>query len=291
MTRKEKMPFKSGFATLVGRSNVGKSTLLNTLAGTKIAAVTEKPQTTRDILRGIVSDERGQIVFVDTPGILKHKKSALAGKMIKRAREAMQDINVLIYVVDPSKQIGEEDRYVLSVIRKLADIPKLLVINKDDLPKEQKKYLEDYLDLADEFDGVFEVSALKDRHIKNLKNKVFELMPPGDPFYPIGQITDIDNKKWIAEIIREKIFNILRQEVPYSTHVEVENLEDREGIIMIEAIIYTNDSRYKKMIIGRNGQTIKQIGVKARQELELALNKKIFLDLEVETDRRWEERV
>src|SRR3989339_844331 len=150
---------KSGIITLIGRSNVGKSTLLNALIGTKLAAVTNKPQTTRKIIHGVLNDPRGQAVFVDTPGIFKQKKSIMSGIMLKRAREAMQDIDLLVYVVDPTKALAEEERYVLSLIRK-ENTSKILVINKSDLPKEMKKHLEDYEDLAEEFNEVCYLSAL-----------------------------------------------------------------------------------------------------------------------------------
>lgn len=281
---------KSGFITLIGRSNVGKSTLLNTLIGTKIAAVTAKPQTTRNIIHGVLNDTKGQAVFVDTPGVLKHRKSLMAGKMLKRVREALQDINLIIYVVDPSKNLGEEERYTLSLIRKL-NLPKILVINKCDLPEALKQHMADYHNLEQEFTAVFELSALKNRHLKPLVAKIFELLPAGEPFYPANQLTNLNEKDWVAEIIREKIFNILRQEIPYSTHIDVEKVEDKPDIIVIKATLYTADNQYKKMIIGRQGQMIKQIGSLARQELEVALNKKIYLELEVETDKHWEERI
>lgn len=281
---------KAGFITLVGRSNVGKSTLMNTLVGTKIAAVTKKPQTTRDIIHGIINDPKGQAVIVDTPGVLKHKRNIMAGKMLKRVRESLQDIELIVYVVDPSKSLGEEERYTLALVRKL-DLPKILVINKSDLSDKEKTYLEDYKDLIEEFDANFELSALKDRHIKPLREKIFELLPIGEAVYPTNQTTNLDEKKWIAEIIREKLFLTLRQEIPYSTHVEVTEVEDKPELIVIKAVVYTNNSHYKKMIIGNSGKTIKAVGIKARKELEIALNKKIFLELEVETDKHWEERV
>jgi len=283
-------PLKSGFVTLIGRSNVGKSTLMNTLVGTKVAAVTDKPQTTRTNIHGVINDAQGQAILVDTPGVLKQKKDTLSGKMIKRVKEALQDIDVIVYVVDPTKQLGEEERFVLAMIRKI-NKPKLFVINKSDLPQEEKKYLEDYLDLSEEFNEVFQLSALKDKHIQPLKRKIFELLPEGELMYPQGQVTNLSEKEWIAEIIREKIFNSLHQEVPYSTHVEVEKIEDKEDIIVIDANVFTYDKHYKKMIIGHQGQMIKKFGTSARKELELALNKKIFLQLEVETDRRWEDRI
>jgi GTP-binding protein Era len=287
-----KTAFKSGFVTLVGRSNVGKSTLLNTLIGTKVAAVTHKPQTTRNIIHGVLNSPQGQAVFIDTPGIFKggHSGSSISGKLEERVKESVKDIDVAIYVVDPTKAIGTEERYILSLLRKI-EAPKILVINKSDLPTKEKEFLDDYKALAEDFAAVFELSALLDRHVEPLRQKVFELLPEGGELYLDNQITNIDKNFWVAEIIREKILLALRQEVPYTVHVEVENIEEKEDVIVIHATIYTYDSRYKKMIIGAGGRSIKEIGIAARKELSTALNKKVFLELEVETDKHWEERI
>ncbi|MEK7131782.1 MAG: GTPase Era [Patescibacteria group bacterium] len=285
-----KNQFKTGFITLVGRSNVGKSALLNTLVGTKIAAVTDKPQTTRNIIHGVLNTAQGQAVFVDTPGVFKDKGNPLSGKLIQRAREALQAVNMIIYVADPTKSLGAEERATLAMIRNL-DMPKLLVINKSDLPTKEKIYLDDYKALGDQFTTVFELSAEENRDVQPLRDKVFELLPKGEPTYPPTQLTNMDEKFWVAELIREKIFKALRQEVPYTTHVEVADIEEKPDVFVINATVYTYDSRYKKMIIGAGGRSIKEIGIAARKELEAALNKKVFLQLDVETDRRWEERI
>lgn len=283
---------KSGFITLVGRSNAGKSTLLNTLIGTKIAAVTHKPQTTRSIIHGVLNTPAGQAVFIDTPGVFKESKNPLSGKLEQKVKEAIQDIDLIIYVVDPTKSLGVEERYIMGLLRKI-HIPKFLVINKSDLPEKDKKFLNDYLNLKDEFTQVFQLSALINRHIEGLRQEVMEVLPEGEPIYPEGQITNISKEMWVAEIIREKIFLALRQEVPYAISVEVESIEEdtKKDMFIIKALVLTDDSRYKKMIIGAGGRSIKEIGIAARKELEIALNKKIFLELEVEKDSHWEERV
>ncbi len=288
--KREEPQFKFGFVTMVGRSNSGKSTLLNTLIGTKLAAVTHKPQTTRDIIHGALNTAEGQAVFIDTPGILKERHNPLAGKLTERAKEAMEDIDVMLYVVDPTKAIGAEERYIMSILRKM-DKPKLLIINKSDLPEKEKTYLEDYKQLADDFTQVFELSALYNRHIQPLKEKVFELLPVGEAMYTGDQITNLGKGHWISEVIREKILLALRKEVPYSVAVEVRNIEEKPDIVVIQAVILTYDPKYKKMIIGANGRSIKEIGIAARKELSTALNKKVYLELEVETDRHWEERI
>ncbi len=299
MTKKNNLPienaeakptFKSGLITLIGRSNVGKSTLLNTLIGQKVAIVTHKPQTTRNVIHGVLNTPQGQAVFIDTPGIFKEKRNPLAGKMIERVEESLHDINLVIYVVDPTKAIGAEERFNMSLLRKTA-APKLLIINKCDLSEKEKEFIDDYRMLSDQFDAVFELSALKDRHVEPLRQKVFEFLPEGEPYYPLGQFSNTDEEFWISEVIREKIFLALRQEVPYTTHVEVESIEDKKNILVIKANVLTNSKEYKKMIIGKNGRAIKEIGIAARKELETALNKKVFLEINVETDKHWMERV
>lgn len=283
-------PQKSGIVTLIGRSNVGKSTLLNTIVGTKIAAVTDKPQTTRSIIHGVVNGNEGQLVLVDTPGVFKEHHTVLSGELIKRVHEAMQDIDVVVYVCDPTKSLGAEERYVLSLLRPLT-IPKIMVINKSDLPAKEKEFLDDYRAMNADFTAMFELSALENRHIQPLIIKLFELVPTGEPLYPPGQLTNIEKETWIAEVIREKIFLALRKEVPYTITVEIERIEEKDGVFVIAARVLTYDKRYKKMIIGEGGRAIKEIGIAARKELEVALNKKIYLELEVEVDKHWIERV
>ena len=292
---------KSGFVVLVGRSNVGKSTLLNTLVGTKIAATSFRAQMTRHIIHGVMhyqgssdpkstKDISGQAVFVDTPGVFKDRKNPLTAKLTNKVKEAIQDIDLILYVVDPTREIGDEERATYGMIRHL-DIPKLLVINKSDLPKKERSYQEDYEAWSDDFDEVFYLSALRASHIEPLREKVMELMPEGEPMYPEDQFTNVDNYFWISEIIREKTYSVFDKEVPYSITVEVDDVEDKEDVLVIQARILTNEDRYKKIIIGKAGRKIKEIGQMARRELEAAINKKIFLELEVEVDRHWVGRI
>lgn len=317
----EKPPQKSGFVALIGRSNVGKSTLLNTLVGTKIAATSFRPQMTRHIIHGVMNMPNGQATFVDTPGILKIRKSRLSAKLLHKVEETLNDIDVLIYVVDPTRDIGQEERGIFGMIRHL-DIPKILVINKSDLHHEDRAYQESYEQWAKDFDAVFSLSALRASHIEPLKQKVMEFLPEGEPFYLDEQLTNIDNYFWIAELIREKVFSVFEKEVPYSITVEVDNVEDKmvpkgsaserklalgakptkaayakaakgekEEMVVIQARILTDLERFKKVIIGHGGTKIKEIGVMARRELEAALNKRVFLELEVEVDPHWVERI
>ncbi len=281
---------KSGFVALVGRSNVGKSTLMNTLVGTKIAATSMKPQMTRQVIHGVLNMPEGQAVFVDTPGVFKDRKNSLSGRLEGKIKDALQDIDLIIYVVDPTRDIGPEERAVYGMIRHL-DTPKILVINKSDLPPRDRPYQSAYEAWGKDFAGVFPLSALRASHIQPLKQLVMELLPEGHPLYPPEQLTNVDNYFWIAEIIREKVFSLFEKEVPYSVTVEIDAVEDKPDVLVIQGRILTNADRYKKILIGHHGQKIKEIGVLARRELEAAVNKKIFLELEVDVDPHWIERV
>ena len=280
---------RSGFVVLVGRSNVGKSTLLNALVGSKIAITTPKPQTTRLPVQGILTRPDGQAVFVDTPGLMKKAKDTLTRRLLGTIKDSLKDVDVVLYVADPTRSIGDEEKSVLSMIRDIPK-PKILVINKADLDK--PPFAEHYRDLASDFVGVVDVSALTGRGVRELADLIFDLLPEGEAFYPLEQLTNMPNDIWFAELIREKLFLRLRQEVPYTTHVVVEEMETRkDGIFYVRATIYTTEERYKRMIIGKGGQGVKEIGQATRNELEAVMQQKVFLDLTVEVDAHWVERM
>ncbi|TAL19481.1 GTPase Era [Patescibacteria group bacterium] len=282
-------PKKSGFAVLVGRSNVGKSTLLNALVGTKVAITSPKPQTTRQTIHGIVHDPRGQAVFMDTPGVFEKAHDRLTKRLNMIARDSLRDIDLVVYVVDPTRAVGNEEHIVLRLLEN-TDAPKILAINKTDL--RDLPYLGSYEALAARFDQTVSISAEKGRGLKQLLDAVFELLPEGEPIYPEFQVTNLNQKFWIAELIREKIFTQLHAEIPYSAGVEINEMEKREnGLIYIRATILTAAERYKGMIIGAGGRKIKEIGAVARKELEIIWNSKVFLDLQVEVDERWLDRL
>ena len=281
---------KSGFVVIIGRSNVGKSTLMNTLVGTKIAATSFRAQMTRHLIHGVMNTPTGQAVFIDTPGVFKDRKNPLTAKLTNKVKESLEGVNLIIYVVDPTREIGDEEKASYGMIRHL-DIPKLLVINKSDLPPEKRKHQDEYESWEENFDQMFQLSALRASHIQPLRNKVMEYMPEGAEMYPNEQLTNLDHHFWIAEIIREKVFSIFDKEVPYSINVEVDNVEEKKDITVITARILTNEERYKKIIIGQKGHKIKEIGQMARKELEQATNRKIFLELEVFVDKHWIERI
>lgn len=287
---------KFGFIAIIGRSNVGKSTLINTLVGTKIVATSFRAQMTRHLVHGVMnipgnaSFPGGQAVFVDTPGFFRDKKSYLTSKLLKKITEALEGIDLIIYVVDPSREIGNEERGLYGMIRHL-DIPKLLVINKSDLPKKDRSHEAEYKQWMSDFKGIFTLSALRASHIQPLREKVLELLPEGEAMYPENQLTNVTENFFVEELIREKAFSVLDKEIPYSLTVKVDNIEQKKDIFLIEARILTDEDRYKKIIIGKGAYKIKEIGQLARKELEQALNKKIFLDLSVEVDSHWVENI
>ncbi|MCS7048826.1 MAG: GTPase Era [Verrucomicrobiae bacterium] len=284
---------KSGFAVLVGRTNVGKSTLLNALVGTKIAIVTPKPQTTRDTYHGVVTRPEGQIVFVDTPGIFETEPTKLVANLHHKVRDALEGIDVVVHVVDPSRAIGTEDRHVIELVRHVTQ-PRILVLNKADLP--ERPWRQDWLDRAGEYAHALEVSALTGKGVEELVRAIMGLLPTGPLHYPEGQVTNVSNEFWIREVIREKIYLQTGQEVPYTATVQVEKIEDRQTkdgkpLLYIKAAILTTDDRHQRMLIGAGGRRVREIGAAARHELEVALNRKVFLDLTVLVDPHWMDRL
>ncbi|PJA47531.1 GTPase Era [Candidatus Uhrbacteria bacterium CG_4_9_14_3_um_filter_36_7] len=280
--------FKSGFAVLIGRSNVGKSTLLNSLVGTKVAITTPKAQTTRRPIQGIIHKPQGQIIFVDTPGIFKQSRDQLSKKLFSYVKESLKDIDVVVYVVDPTRDIGAEEKYILDLVKHLGT-KKIFVINKMD--EKQKPYLEFYREMGRSFENVIELSAKTRENLNLLLETIFNDLPEGEPFYPEGQFTSLRHEEWLAELVREKLFLRLRQEVPYSVHVVVDETQTREnGTVYIKARVLTTDDRYKSMIIGKGGRGIKEIGQSTRKELETVMQQSVFLDLSVEVNPHWVEQ-
>lgn len=289
---------KLGKVLLIGRPNVGKSTFLNNLIGQKVAITSPKPQTTRFPIKALYQDERGQIIFIDTPGLMRKTEDHLSENINKKTLQAIQEeVDLVLYMVDHTRKRDFEEARVLGIVRQIKK-PKILVLNKIDIT--EKTYKPQYEFLKEEFPYSFEISALKKIHIKPLLNKIFELLPNlpkltdanidniGDK--PIFPLLNIDAKTFIAELIREKIFLMMGEEIPYTTTVIVDEIIERsEKLTYIKARILTSHARYKKMLIGKNGRKIKEIGSYARKEIALATNKKIYLDLTVETDPHWQE--
>lgn len=281
---------KSGIVALVGRPNVGKSTLLNTLLGQKVSITSPKPQTTRFPIQAVYEEERGQIIFVDTPGIFTKVKDQVAARINLRTEETIEKgIDVIVYMVDHTRERAEEESRVLGMVRKL-HIPKILVVNKVDV--KTPTHIVQYRFMEDEFDEVVEISALENKHIPILLDKIFDRLPEGSAIIDTKDMVqpglNLDSKMFISEIIREKAFLNLRREVPYAIAAVVDEIEERDnGVTYIKARLLTSADRYKGMIIGTNGEMIKEISMAARKELEVASNKKVYLELTVETDEHW----
>ena len=275
---------------LAGRSNVGKSTLLNALVGSKVAIVTPKPQTTRLPIRGIVHDPRGQIVFLDTPGIFLGKKDALSSTLNKAVRESFEGIDAVVYVIDPSREPGPEEEFIQKLV-KSSRKPTFLAINKSDLGPKRLPYLEEARDIDVNQLATYEVSAVKHSNLNRLQEGIFASLPEGEAYYPDKQITDLGHQQWIEETIREKVFLALEKELPYTVKVTVDDVTFRkQGGRYIQATVWTTNDRYKRMIIGAGAAMIKKIGMLARKELEAALDTQVHLSLEVKVDARWPEK-
>ncbi len=281
---------KSGFVVLAGRSNVGKSTLLNALVGSKVAIMTPKPQTTRHPVRGMLNDHRGQIVFVDTPGVFLGKKDAVSKRLNEFVKEQLEGIEAIVYVTDPTRALGPEETMIQDLLKQTT-IPIILAVNKSDLPSLRKPSLDLMRGIDVGQKMTIECSAIKEKGLDVLKDALFAILPEGEPYYPEYQLTDADQKTWVAELIREKIFLHLEEELPYAIAVVVEEDERQEnGVRHIEATILSSEERYKGMIIGSKGSMLKKIGSAVREELELASDQRVFLALTVKVDPKWQVR-
>jgi len=291
---------KYGRVVLVGRPNTGKSTLLNSLMNQKVAITSPLPQTTRKSMRVLFTNKKGSIIFSDTPGII-HKVEDLVSKRVNtEAPKELSRADIIVCLVDISRPKNEEENKVIGLVRK-SKVKKILVYNKIDKAFGSKDHLPEYNYLEDEFDEVISISALKNKFVKGLINLIFDLLPehPSEEVVREVKLLTADNKpvlgidpmEYVSEIIREKTYLFLREEIPYSINVVVEKITDKKKILVIKAIIYTNADRYKSMIIGKGGRKIKQIGYNARKELELMTSRKIYLETQVKVDKHWAEKV
>jgi GTP-binding protein Era len=281
--------FRSGFASLIGRPNAGKSTLLNALAGEKLAIVSEKPQTTRTTIQGVVNTPGAQIVFIDTPGI--HKSTTLFNKrMMETVRTALADRDVLLYVADASVPLSTEDTDAVSVLKSLST-PVLLLANKIDRIQDKRKllpFLEQFKAMR-EFDEYFPVSATTGEGLDRVRDAIVSRLPEGPAYFPTDHLTDQPERFLAGEMIREQILRHTRQEVPHSVAVLVDNWEESQKITKIAATIYVERDGQKAIVIGAGGAALKKIGTLARQEIEKMLDRKVFLELFVKVQKDWRE--
>lgn len=280
---------RSGFVGIIGRPNVGKSTLINSIVGKKVAITTSKPQTTRNIIQGIYNDSDCQIVFVDTPGI--HKPNTKLGQTLnKQAYYSMEDTDILLFLVDATEELGKGDMFVIDKLKSV-DKPVILVINKvDRIGKEEifKKIIE-YKDLYD-FKEIVPLSALKNDNVKELIKTVKKYLPDEIQYYGENDVTNKSLEFLMAEIVREKVMTLTEQEVPHSITCQTQAVEvGRTSNTIYIDIIVDRDS-LKKIVIGSSGKMIKEIGIRARKDLERLLSKKIYLELRVKTVKNWRDK-
>lgn len=284
MTNKE---FKSGFVAIIGRPNVGKSTLLNRVIGQKIAIMSDKAQTTRNRIQGVYTDEEAQIVFIDTPGIHK-PKHALGDFMVNTAYSALKGVDAVLFVVSAIQSIGPGDRLIIEKLKNLS-VPVYLLINKIDLvhPDSLLETIESYTSEL-EFSEVFPISALEGNNVPEMMNTLKSTLPVGPQYYPADQIMDHPEYFVVAEFIREKILLLTKEEIPHSVAVQVQSMQRNENDkVEVQATIIVERKSQKGIIIGAQGSMIKKIGQMARRDIERLLDDKVYLDLWVKVQKDW----
>ncbi len=284
-----KQSFKSGFVTLIGRPNVGKSTLMNRLIGQKIAITSKKPQTTRNRIQTVYTDEeKGQIVFLDTPGIHK-AKNKLGEYMVNVAERTLNEVDVVLWLVEPSNYIGAGEQHILEKLRRVKT-PVILVINKTDMVKKEEilSYIDTYRKEYD-FAEIVPLSALRGQNTDILVDLIFKYLPYGPMFYDEDTITDQPERQIVAELIREKALHALSEEIPHGIAVTIERMKERENgkLIDIDATIICERDSHKGIIIGKGGNMLKKIGTNARYEIERLLDSKVNLKLWVKVKKDW----
>nr|WP_219525549.1 GTPase Era [Falseniella ignava] len=283
--------FKSGFISIIGRPNVGKSTLINRFVGQKIAIMSDKPQTTRNRIQGVLTNEEGQIIFIDTPGIHK-PKHALGDFMVQTALKSTRGVDGVLVVVNATEPIGPGDRVVLDHV-KLLDIPKFLVINKVDLIDQSeifdiiKTYTDEY-----EFDEVFPISATEGYNTDILLDKIMSILPTGPQYYPADQVVDHPEYFIVQELIREKVLHLTREEIPHSVAVQVESMhrDVEDQSVEIQAVIIVERKSQKGIIIGSQGKMIRNIRKRAEKDIEVLLGSKAYLEIWVKVQNSWRDR-
>ncbi len=280
---------KSGFVSIIGRPNVGKSTLLNYIIGKKIAIISDKPQTTRNIIQGIYTKNDTQIIFVDTPGI--HKPKNKLGKVLnKQTYFSINDVDIILFMVDISESLGKGDLFIIDLLKREKK-PVFLILNKiDKLNKEQILVkIDEYKDLYN-FDEIFPLSAYKGDNVDRLIDTIKKYLPDNIKYFDDDMITASSDKFIIAELIREKILELTSEEIPHSVCVVVDNLEENKKIISIYATIVLDRENIKKIIIGRNGNMIKEISTRSRCDLEEYFKKKVYLETYVKVIPKWSDK-
>ena len=287
-TGKEKREFRSGFVALIGRPNVGKSTLMNHLIKQKIAITSNKPQTTRTRIQTVYTDERGQIIFLDTPGIHK-AKNKLGEYMVNVAEGTLSEVDVILWLVEPTDYIGAGEQHILEVLSR-TKTPVVLVINKiDTVDKEAVQRAEETYRNKYPFRAVMTASALRNRNVDKLQGMLFSLLPEGPMYYDEDTVTDQPERQIAAEIIREKALRLLDDEIPHGIAVAIERMKERPDgrLVDIDATIICERDSHKGIIIGKQGAMLKRIGTEARREIELLFEYRVNLKLWVKVKKDW----
>ncbi|MGI6125697.1 MAG: GTPase Era [Planifilum sp.] len=282
------MSHKSGFVALIGRPNVGKSTLMNHVVGQKVAIMSDKPQTTRNKIRGIFTDERGQIVFLDTPGIHK-PKSKLGERLVQTAQATLEEVDLILFLVDAEEGLGPGDRFIIGHLQQV-NTPVFLVVNKIDRvhPDSLLPLIDAYRRLHS-FQEVVPISALQGNNTATLVKLIFDNLPEGPAYYPVDQVTDSPEHFIVGELIREKVLFLTREEIPHSVAVVVEEMTRKEQgeTVYIRATIFAERPSQKGILIGKRGAMLKEVGRLAREEIERLLGNRVFLDLWVKVKKDW----
>ena len=280
--------FKSGFVSIIGRPNVGKSTFMNKVLGQKVAIMSDKPQTTRNKIQGVYTKDNAQMIFIDTPGIHKPKHQ-LGEHMMKVARNTLRETEVILFIINAAEEIGRGDEFIIDMLKN-TKTPIILVLNKIDLihPDDLIKQIEVYKDKLD-FSDVVPISALQGNNIDRLLSVIESHLPEGPMYYPEDRITDHPEHFIVSELIREKALHKLSQELPHAIGVEVLKMkgDDEGGKVKVEALIYVERESQKGMVIGKGGKMLKEIGREARKDIENLLGSKVYLELWVKVQKDW----
>ncbi|UOY94045.1 GTPase Era [Ectobacillus sp. JY-23] len=283
--------YKSGFVSIIGRPNVGKSTFLNRIIGQKIAIMSDKPQTTRNKIQGVYTETDAQIVFIDTPGIHK-PKHRLGDFMIKMAENTLKEVDIVLFMINATEQFGRGDEYIIEKLKSTKQ-PVFLVVNKIDQvhPEKLLPLIEKYKE-AYSFTEVIPISALEGNNVEALIGTIKKYLPPGPQYYPADQVTDHPERFIIAELIREKVLHLTREEVPHSVAVAIDAIEKREGgAVYVNATVVVERPSQKGIIIGKQGGMLKEVGKRARLDIEMLLGSKVFLELWVKVQKDWRNKM
>jgi len=289
----ENQTFKSGFISIIGRPNVGKSTFLNHVIGQKIAIMSDKPQTTRNKVQGVLTRENSQMIFIDTPGIHKPKHK-LGEFMVKVSKNTLREVDLILFMVNAEEKIGKGDEYIMEMLRD-TNTPVFLVVNKIDLvhPDELLKFIDEYRQRMD-FAEIIPISALEGNNVERLLETIEKYLPEGPQYYPSDQITDHPERFIISELIREKVLHLTREEVPHSVAVVIDQIrrdERNENLIHVMATIMVERDSQKGIIIGKGGKLLKEIGTLARRDIEMLLGSKVYLELWVKVQKDWRNKI